>query len=303
MRWTPSLAHPRHSSRPWKVCSCRSRHSPACRTLTVSANPLLGSGRAGAFAVFPTRPLPAAPLFRPLRPCPVYRVCRGRRFPGVALEMGCRRPHSLRDLGRADRVPRLDLPAHPAGERVTSEGGRAGLWRWFHRALSLSYDLPVRIDAACAGAPRHRRARRQCVCVHRLAPSNSARFLMPTRRPFLHSPFAPGATLPALRNDALSRILPTIRGIDGRPAADVAQDEDFWREIQAAFDIDRGMINLNNGGVAPSPRVVYAALQRYLAVSNQAPAITIWAWIEPEIETVRRRLAGKIGRASCRGRG
>ena len=118
---------------------------------------------------------------------------------------------------------------------------------------------------------------------------------MPTRRRFLHSLFAAGATLPALRNDALSRILPTIRGVDGRLAADVAQDEDFWREIQAAFDIDRGMINLNNGGVAPSPRVVYAALQRYLAVSNQAPAITMWAWIEPEIETVRRRLAGNFG--------
>src|SRR5881409_465263 len=118
---------------------------------------------------------------------------------------------------------------------------------------------------------------------------------MPTRRRFLRSLFAAGATFPALRNDALSRILPTLRGVDGRSAADVAQDEDFWREIQAAFDIDRGMINLNNGGVAPSPRVVYAALQRYLAISNQAPAITMWAWIEPEIETVRRRLAGNFG--------
>src|SRR5881409_2851233 len=118
---------------------------------------------------------------------------------------------------------------------------------------------------------------------------------MPTRRRFLRSLFAAGATFPALRNDALSRILPTLRGVDGRSAADVAQDEDFWREIQAAFDIDRGMINLNNGGVAPSPRVVYAALQRYLAISNQGPAITMWAWIEPEIETVRRRLAGNFG--------
>src|SRR3989449_3165016 len=118
---------------------------------------------------------------------------------------------------------------------------------------------------------------------------------MPTRRRFLRSLFAAGATLPALRNDALSRILPTLRSVDGRSAAEVAQDEDFWREIQAAFDIDRGMINLNNGGVAPSPRVVYAALQRYLAISNQAPAITMWAWIEPEIETVRRRLAGNFG--------
>src|SRR2546423_13251114 len=117
---------------------------------------------------------------------------------------------------------------------------------------------------------------------------------MPTRRRFLGSLFAATATPPALKSDALARILPATRYVDGRSADDVAQDEDFWREIQAAFDIDRGMVNLNNGGVAPSPRVVNAAFQRYLAVSNQAPAITMWAWIEPEIEIVRRRLAANF---------
>ena len=118
---------------------------------------------------------------------------------------------------------------------------------------------------------------------------------MATRRHFLRSLFAAGATLPTLKSDALSRILPAVRHTGGRSATQVAADEDFWREIQAAFDIDRGMINLNNGGVAPSPRVVNAAFQRYLAVSNQAPAITMWGWIEPEIEAVRRRLAANFG--------
>src|SRR5256885_11413023 len=118
---------------------------------------------------------------------------------------------------------------------------------------------------------------------------------MATRRHFLRSLFAAGTTLPALKSDALSRILPAVRHADGRSATDVAQDEDFWREIQAAFDIDRGMINLNSGGAAPTPRVVNAAFQRYLAVSNQAPAITMWGWIEPEIEAVRRRLAANFG--------
>jgi selenocysteine lyase/cysteine desulfurase len=118
---------------------------------------------------------------------------------------------------------------------------------------------------------------------------------MPTRRRFLRSLFAATTALPALKTDALAHILPAVRAVDGRSAVDVAQDEDFWREIQQAFDIDRGMINLNNGGVAPSPRVVYAALQRYLTVSNQAPAITMWGWIEPQVEGVRRRLATSFG--------
>ena len=118
---------------------------------------------------------------------------------------------------------------------------------------------------------------------------------MPNRRHFLQSLFAASASLAALKSDALARITPTVRNLQGRTPADVAQDEDFWRQIQQAFDIDRGMVNLNNGGVAPSPRVVNAAFQRYLAVSNQAPAITMWSWLEPEIEAVRRRLAASFG--------
>ena len=118
---------------------------------------------------------------------------------------------------------------------------------------------------------------------------------MTTRRRFVRSLFAATVTLPALKNDGVTHILRTARAVDDRDPAAVAEDEDFWREIQRAFDIDRGLINLNNGGVAPSPRVVQEAMLRYLAVSNQAPAITMWAWIEPEIESVRRRLAASFG--------
>jgi len=118
---------------------------------------------------------------------------------------------------------------------------------------------------------------------------------MTTRRAFLRSLVAATAAVPALKNDALASVRTATRAVAGRPPEDVAQDEDFWREIQLAFDIDRGLINLNNGGVAPSPRVVQASLLRYLAVSNQAPAITMWGWIEPEIEGVRRRLAASFG--------
>jgi selenocysteine lyase/cysteine desulfurase len=118
---------------------------------------------------------------------------------------------------------------------------------------------------------------------------------MTTRRGFLRSLVAATATVPALRNDALARVVGANRAVLGRTAGDVAQDEDYWQTIQQAFDIDRGLINLNNGGVAPSPRVVQQAFERYLAVSNQAPAITMWGWIEPEIESVRRRLAASFG--------
>ena len=78
-------------------------------------------------------------------------------------------------------------------------------------------------------------------------------------------------------------------------ARGVAADEDFWREIQQAFTVDRSYINLNNGGVCPSPRVVQEAMQRYLDLSNEAPVYTMWQLLEPQIESVRRGLARDFG--------
>jgi selenocysteine lyase/cysteine desulfurase len=73
------------------------------------------------------------------------------------------------------------------------------------------------------------------------------------------------------------------------------QPELFWGEIARAFTVDRGMVNLNNGGVSPSPRLVQEAMQRHLAVSNEAPAYTMWRILEPEREGVRARLAQAFG--------
>ena len=82
---------------------------------------------------------------------------------------------------------------------------------------------------------------------------------------------------------------------DTRPAQEIARDEDFWREVQLAFPVDRSIINLNNGGVSPSPQVVMDAVRRYEEFSNHSPTHTMWRVLEPQIETVRRRLAASFG--------
>ena len=61
------------------------------------------------------------------------------------------------------------------------------------------------------------------------------------------------------------------------------------------FTLDRTIINLNNGGCSPSPRVVHEAFKRYLDISNQAPVYHMWQILEPNIESVRRRLAAEFG--------
>jgi isopenicillin-N epimerase len=118
---------------------------------------------------------------------------------------------------------------------------------------------------------------------------------MLTRRHFVESLVAAGGALPALDNHGLERVRRLANLVEGRAADEVARDEDFWREIQQAFTLDRTIINLNNGGVSPSPRVVQEAMRRYLDYSNTAPAYTMWQILEPEIEAVRQRLAASFG--------
>jgi isopenicillin-N epimerase len=109
------------------------------------------------------------------------------------------------------------------------------------------------------------------------------------RRNFLKA----ATPLAFLRPDAVDRARAATS--DNRAAEDAARDERYWREIQLAFTVDRNIINLNNGGVCPSPRIVQDAMRRYEEYSNLAPAYTMWKVLEPEIESVRRRLAASFG--------
>jgi isopenicillin-N epimerase len=117
---------------------------------------------------------------------------------------------------------------------------------------------------------------------------------MITRRGFLGQAMTGGAAA-ALRDTWTGAVRAAAAGAAGRPAETLASDEDYWREIQQAFTLDRTMINLNNGGVSPSPRVVHEAYKRYLDISNQAPAYYMWQVLEPHVEAVRRQLADEFG--------
>lgn len=122
------------------------------------------------------------------------------------------------------------------------------------------------------------------------------RDLTQSRRAFVHQAVAAGAfAFAALRDDAPQRVLAALPPEDARPPDRVAADEDFWRDIQQAFAVDRSMINLNNGGVSPAPRVVMDALRRHQDYSNNAPSRTMWRDLDPHVETSRVRLARAFG--------
>jgi selenocysteine lyase/cysteine desulfurase len=76
---------------------------------------------------------------------------------------------------------------------------------------------------------------------------------------------------------------------------EAAADEDYWAAIQNSFSVTRGIINLNNGGVSPSPRVVTEALVRYIWEQEDCTAYTMWEILEPQSETIRTGLAEMFG--------
>lgn len=111
---------------------------------------------------------------------------------------------------------------------------------------------------------------------------------MSSRRSFLAGALS-AAALPAFRPDALRRV-GELGGATGAP-----DDEDYWAEVQRAFDCDRTMVNLNNGGVSPTPTHVLDQMIRDLRFSNELPVIHMWQTLEPRIESVRRELAREFG--------
>jgi isopenicillin-N epimerase len=116
---------------------------------------------------------------------------------------------------------------------------------------------------------------------------------MLSRRSFLSTTGA--AAIATFTDAGLAKVRAAAGRAAGQTASSLAADESYWREIQQAFTLDRTIINLNNGGCCPSPRIVHEALKRYLDISNQAPVYHMWQILEPNIESVRRRLAAEFG--------
>lgn len=77
--------------------------------------------------------------------------------------------------------------------------------------------------------------------------------------------------------------------------AEVASDEDYWSVIQQAYTVSPNIINLNNGGVSPSPRIVQEAVERYNKLSNEGPSYFMWRILDQGREPLREKLAELAG--------
>src|SRR5215468_9413925 len=120
----------------------------------------------------------------------------------------------------------------------------------------------------------------------------------PSRRNFL-SLAGKGLGLAALTMPSIAALIKEVeaasRSVSHLSPEQVALDEDYWSVIQNSFTVTRGIVNLNNGGVSPSPRIVTEALIRYIWQQEDATAYTMWQILEPQCETIRTGLAELFG--------
>ena len=118
---------------------------------------------------------------------------------------------------------------------------------------------------------------------------------MPDRRTFVASLLGASVSLPSMRPDAFRHLTRAASLGAGVAPGAAAEDEAYWGEIQRAFDTDRTMVNLNNGGCSPAPTHVLEQMIRDIRFSNELPVDHMWRVLEPRIESVRRDLAAEFG--------
>ena len=72
-------------------------------------------------------------------------------------------------------------------------------------------------------------------------------------------------------------------------------EEEFWRRVRQAYACSPNIINLNNGGVSPSPRATLDAIDYYNRMCAEAPSYYMWRILDQDREPLRYNLAQLAG--------
>ena len=118
------------------------------------------------------------------------------------------------------------------------------------------------------------------------------------RRSFISkaSTFSATALLASITQPAWSRNLhKALQTADGIPPDQLAGEEDFWYYVQQSYTVSPALINLNNGGVSPSPKTVQDAMKRYHDYCSEAPSYYMWQILDQGREPLRKNMAKLAG--------
>ncbi len=121
---------------------------------------------------------------------------------------------------------------------------------------------------------------------------------MNSRRSFLQkSAAAIGAftIMPIALKASVNRVAESLAELNTYSPASAVFEEDLWASMAQAYTVSPNILNLNNGGVSPQPKVVQDAVDRYYHLSNEAPSYYMWRILDRGREPVRRKLADLAG--------
>lgn len=113
---------------------------------------------------------------------------------------------------------------------------------------------------------------------------------MSSRRTFIKKTLGV-APLPLMTSAIAEDIADALGKLHKRGMSDRFNDEALWARIAQAYTVSATILNLNNGGVSPQPKIVQDAVDRYYRLSNEAPTYYMWQILDKGRETVRRKLA------------
>lgn len=101
--------------------------------------------------------------------------------------------------------------------------------------------------------------------------------------------------LPYYQSAQGDALLSSLESHKAEQATQLAHDETFWYQVRQAYTVSPAIINLNNGGVSPQPKVVQEAVERYNQISNETPTYYMWRILDNGREPIRRQLAQLAG--------
>ncbi len=117
------------------------------------------------------------------------------------------------------------------------------------------------------------------------------------RRSFLRkfTGFSTALSLPFFSTAAGKSLINALESAQSKNLDELVTDETFWYQIKQAYTVSPSIVNLNNGGVCPQPRVVQEAVERYNRLSNEAPSYYMWRILDQGREPLRAKLADLAG--------
>lgn len=82
-----------------------------------------------------------------------------------------------------------------------------------------------------------------------------------------------------------------LESLENQSLSETSENDEFWAWVRQSYTTSPNVINLNNGGVSPQPKIVQDAHIRYYQYSNEAPSYYMWRILDQGREGLRNKLA------------